>query len=126
MFNWTKHNIFLTVILCETNLLSCKNETIAEFNIVNATNDKVDSLYILPDKSKGNILHLEPNSASSYNINMTDLPKVDGSFRLSFKLKNKKRIIPFGYYTNGYPLESSTKIEIHNDTVLIKPEYKNN
>jgi hypothetical protein len=107
-------------------IVSCKNETIAKFEITNTTKESIDSLYILPDNFKDNFIQVEPNTKVSYNINMTDLPKVDGSYRLSFKSKTKAVFIPFGYYSNGYPMESITRIIIHPDTVLIKPEYKDN
>ena len=119
----TKTSMFSIALFCVTILLSCKNETIAKFEIVNTTNENIDSFYILPDNLKDNFISVAPNAKITYNINMTDLPKVDGSYQLSFKLKTKAVFIPFGYYSNGYPMESITRIIIHPDTVLIKPEY---
>lgn len=120
----TKTPIFSIALFCLTILLSCKNETIAKFEVANTTKESIDSFYILPDNFKDNFIQVEPNTKVFYNINMTDLPKVDGSYRLSFKSKTKTVFIPFGYYSNGYPMESITRIVIHSDTVLIKPEYK--
>jgi hypothetical protein len=120
----TKTSIFSIALFCLTILLSCKNKIIAKFEIANTTKESIDSFYILPDNFKDNFIQVEPNTKISYNIDMTDLPKVDGSYRLSFKSRNKTVFIPFGYYTNGYPMESITRIIIHPDTVLIKPVYK--
>jgi len=122
----TNPSIFSVALSCLTILLSCKNETIAKFEVVNTTKESIDSFYILPDNSKDNFIQVEPNAKISYNINMTDVPKVDGSYQLSFKSKTKAVFIPFGYYSNGYPMESITRIVIRPDTVLIKPEYKDN
>ena len=57
---------------------------------------------------------------------MTNLPKVDGDYLLTFK-KNQanKEIKRFGYFTNGYPLEEITKIQIDKDTVLIDQIFDN-
>jgi hypothetical protein len=51
---------------------------------------------------------------------MSELPKVDGDYLLTFKRnQNNKQIKRFGYFTNGYPLEEITKIQIEKDTVII-------
>ncbi|MBK6992726.1 MAG: hypothetical protein IPH34_13270 [Chitinophagaceae bacterium] len=122
----TKTYIFSIALFSLTILLSCKNDTIAKFEIVNTTKERIDSFHILPANSKDNFIQVEPNEKISYDINMTDVPKVDGNYQLSFKSKTKAVFIPFGYYSNGYPMESITRIIIHPDTVLIKPEYKDN
>ena len=122
----TKTTIFSIALLCLIIIVSCKNDTIAKFEIVNTTKERIDSFHILPANSKDNFIQVEPNEKISYDINMTDVPKVDGNYQLSFKSKTKAVFIPFGYYSNGYPMESITRIIIHPDTVLIKPEYKDN
>ena len=35
------------------------------------------------------------------------------------QINEENKIKDFGYYTNGYPLEKITKIEIQGDTILI-------
>ncbi len=122
----TKISFFLISIFCGINFCSCNNETLSKFEIVNTTNERIDSFHILPDNIKHNFIQIEPNTKSLYNTNMTRMPKVDGSYMLSFKSKTRHVFIPFGYYSNGYPMESLTKIFIHPDTVIIKPEYKSN
>jgi hypothetical protein len=118
-----KTSIFSIALFCLSILLSCKNKTIAKFEIANTTKEKIDSFYIIPDNYKGNFIQVEPNRKVFYNIDMTNLPTVDGGYRLSFKLKAKTVLIPFGYYSNGHPMESITRIIIRSDTVLIRPEY---
>ena len=116
---------FLIALLISLICFSCKTKITAKFEIINTTNEKIDSFYILPTNLKNNFIQLEPNSKSLYNFDMTELPKNDGSYGLSFKTKTKNVFIGFGYYTNGYPMESLTKIFINSDTVIVKPEYKN-
>ena len=103
--------------------LSCKSKTLAKFDIINQTDEHIESLYIIPDNAN-NKIQINPNTKVFYNIDMTNFPKVDGCYGLSFKTKTKEKLIPFGYYTNGNPLESMTTITIQSDTVLIKNEYK--
>ncbi len=68
---------------------------------------------------------MTPGSKALYEIDMTGIAKTDGYYLLSFKLKGKPVVMPFGYFSNGAPLESVTRIFIHSDTVIIKPQYKN-
>ena len=109
-----------------TGIYSCSNitKTIAKFEITNSTNLRIDSLYIRPDNFKNHFLQIEANSKSIYYTDMTDLPKVDGAHLLSYQLNGATSKKSFGYYTNGYPSESLTRISIFLDTVLIKQEYK--
>lgn len=57
---------------------------------------------------------------------MTNTPKIDGSYFLTFKNHLSYRSLNFGYYSNGMPMESLTKINIFKDTIIIKQEYNNN
>lgn len=104
-------------------LFTKNSKTKAKFEITNLTNQRIDSLSILPNNNKNNFLNIEANSKSMYNIDMTDFPKADGAYTL-FYLKNGNKIKnDFGYYSNGIPLESITRILISHDTTLIKQEY---
>ncbi|MFH0894287.1 MAG: hypothetical protein V2A54_07615 [Bacteroidota bacterium] len=58
-----------------------------------------------------------------YWSDMTDIAKTDGDYLLSFKSNNKVVKKRFGYFTNGYPLESLTKINIMKDTIIF--DFKN-
>ncbi|WP_379711175.1 hypothetical protein [Ferruginibacter yonginensis] len=101
-----------------------RNRIIAKFEIAITTNESIDSFYILPDNFKNNFIKVESISKVFYDINMTDLHKVNGNYLLSFKSVTKTVFVSFGYYTNGYPMEIITSIFINSDTVQIKPEYK--
>jgi hypothetical protein len=120
--NWGILSIsFLTLIF-----YSCNSKVEAIFEIQNSTNQIIDSLTIQPDEKKDNKIRIEPNSKVTLKTDMTKIQKVDGGYLLSFKSNNTLRILNFGYYSNGYPLESITRIKIHSDTIIIKQEYKNN
>jgi hypothetical protein len=114
-----------TVLLMLGCCCSCKDRVLAKFEITNMTGDMIDSIYILPDNRKDHFIQLRANAKSTFTTDMTGLPKVDGSYQLLFKLKNRTRGKYFGYYTNGSPLENLTRIYIYTDTVSIQQEYNN-
>lgn len=94
----------------------------AKFEISNMTDQSIDSINIKPfdHESNSNFIHLVPGESQIYWLEMTELPKVDGDYLLTFKLnQNNKQMKRFGYFTNGYPLEEITEIQIEKDTVII-------
>ncbi len=103
-------------------LSSCSSEIKAKFEIENKTNFVIDSINIksFDHERKSQFITLEPDQIETYWLDMTDLPKVDGDYLLTFKRnETSKELKRFGYFTNGYPLEKVTKIQIEKDTVII-------
>lgn len=104
----------------------CNNRVIADFEITNNTGLKIDSLKIEPMVvSEGKYISLKPNEKLEYKADMTGIAKIDGSYRLSYKQDGELIIKGFGYYTNGYPTEKLTRIEIEKDTLLLDFEFGN-
>lgn len=125
MNSWNvKYRAMLVMTLLTLIFYSCSLGNEAIFEITNSTNQIIDSLTIQPDGNKHNQISIEPNSKATLKTDMTRLPKVDGGYYLSFKSKGTLRGVNFGYYSNGYPAESITRINIQPDTIIIKPEYK--
>jgi hypothetical protein len=122
----TKYLAILSMSFFTLLFYSCSSKVEAIFEITNSTNQNIQRLTIQPDENKNNHISVEPNSKATLKTNMTKLPKVDGSYDLSFKSNDTIRGLNFGYYSNGYPAESITRIDIHSDTIIIKPEYKKN
>ena len=126
LFRMNKSYLFLlaTLIL----LISCDSDIKAKFEITNQTNSVIDSVNIksFDHLSNQSFITLKAGESKIYWLNMTNLPKVDGDYLLTFK-KNQanKEIKRFGYFTNGYPLEEITKIQIDKDTVLIDQIFDN-
>ena len=101
-------------------LVSCSNSVTADFEITNRTEMRIDSLKIEPMViSDGKYISLDSNEKVEYKADMTDIAKHDGSYRISYQINGENNIKDFGYYTNGYPLEKITKIEIQKDTIII-------
>jgi len=114
-----KYFLYIVSILL---LSSCSSETKAKFEIENKTNFVIDSINIksFDHERKSQFIKLEPDQIETYWLDMTELPKVDGDYLLTFKRnETSKELKRFGYFTNGYPLEKVTKIQIEKDTVII-------
>jgi hypothetical protein len=114
-----KYFLYIISILL---LSSCSSEIKAKFEIENKTNHVIDSINIksFDHERKSQFIKLEPDQTETYWLDMTELPKVDGDYLLTFKRnRTNKEIERFGYFTNGYPLEEVTKIRIEKDTVII-------
>lgn len=115
--------IILTLI---TSIVSCQNEINAKFEITNKTYNTLDSINIksFDHKLNTNFLNLEQGETQIYFLDMTELPKVDGDYLLTFKENpTNTKLKRFGYFTNGYPSEEVTKIEIRKDTVIIEQQF---
>jgi hypothetical protein len=113
--------LIITTILMLT-LGSCQIDNKAKFEITNTTENPIDSINIksYDHEINPNYLKLESGESRIYWFNMNNIPTVDGDYLLRFKrMTNKIESERFGYFTNGYPLEEITKIEILKDTVII-------
>jgi len=105
---------------------SCSNKVVADFEITNNTDFVIDSLKIEPMViTDGKYISLKPNEKTEYRADMTGIAKIDGSYRITFKQNGKLNVKDFGYYTNGYPTEKLTRIEIENDTINFEMEFGN-
>ncbi len=113
-------------ILMMTLISSCQSDIKAKFEITNGTKKSIDSINIKSTDHQKNseFIVLEQGQLKNYWLDMNGIPKVDGDYLLSFKRNNTKKIIRFGYFTNGYPSEKVTKIRIEKDTVLIEQIFK--
>ncbi|GAB7089701.1 hypothetical protein [Marinifilum fragile] len=111
---------FIIALTC-----SCENKNIAKFEITNRTNDRIDSLRIVPNgyESK-HYISLLPGETKKYDCDMTNIAKVDGDYQIDYKFESSDFISEtFGYYTNGYPIEKLNKIEIKTNTLLFDAEF---
>ena len=107
-------------------LNSCDNKVIADFEVTNNTELKIDSLKIEPMVIiDGKYVTINPNEKKEYKADMTGIAKIDGSYRLTYKANGKSFVKDFGYYTNGYPTEKLTRIVIEKDTVKFDMEFGN-
>ncbi len=119
----------IVILLLVSSLISCQFENTAKFEISNLTDLNIDSINIKSSELEPTefYLNLKPGEKTLYNFDMSDLPKVDGDYLLSYKIDNGiKQYERFGYFTNGYPLEEITKIYIKKDTVIIDQVFKEN
>ena len=122
-FNQAKYLVILSMTFL---FYSCSSKVEAIFEITNSINQNIQNLTMQPDENKNNHISVETQSKATLKTNMTNLPKIDGSYYLSFKSNDTFRGLNFGYYTNCYPSESITRIDIQSDTIIIKSEYNKN
>ncbi|WP_420551483.1 hypothetical protein [Tenacibaculum aiptasiae] len=94
-----------------------------EFEIVNNTEFVIDSLNIVPNSEKPlKNITLKPYQKSMYVVDMSDIPPIDGSYNLSYKMNNEFVNKNYGYYSNGIPLEEYVVVTIEKDTVTFNPK----
>jgi hypothetical protein len=117
---------FITIGFLITVICSCENETIAKFEIENKTNILIDSLRIVPNGYESDYyISLSPGESKKYDCNMTNIADADGNYRLDYKFDTSLFATKtFGYYTNGYPIESLIRISIDKDTIIFDSELK--
>lgn len=118
----------LTIGLLIFLIVSCGKETIGHFEIENRTKNTVDSLRIIPNGYESDFyISISPGEIKKYDCKMTDIVDADGDYRLDYKFYTSLFATKiFGYYINGYPIESLIKISIEKDTIIIDSELKNN
>ena len=123
--NMLKNFRFLTLILLIV-FASCEKKVTVDFNIINETTFKVDSLYIEPNQNRKNkIINIGQNEEVDYQIDMSHVEKIDGLYQIFYKLNDEKKYRNFGYYTNGYPLGYPFKLNIKNDTIIVQEIHEN-
>lgn len=111
--------IFVVVFFC-----SCQSSIKAKFEITNETEILIDSINIksFDHNDNPNWIKLKSGQNQLYWLDMTNLPKVDGDYLLTYR-DSVLKTVRFGYFTNGFPLEKETNIKIKKDTVIIDQIY---
>ena len=111
-----KKIILLILVLVFTSCYFNSNKV--EFEIINTTGFVVDSLKILPNSDKSlNYIALNPYQKEKYVIDLSNVPAIDGSYNLKFKLNDKIIDKNYGYYSRGMPLDEHIVVTIEKDTV---------
>lgn len=114
--------IYLTLTL-----LACQQiRTEVEFIIINKTPSYVDSIMITNWDSKTISETIQRNDSTILNLDFkNNKQKGDGSYSISFYSGKKKYSKGFGYFSNGNPTNSNYRIEIYNDTIVVKEQMIN-
>ncbi|QLG45213.1 hypothetical protein [Costertonia aggregata] len=118
-----KKTVTLTVIL--VSLLSCNFKSTALFELKNESGYQIDSLKIeASGVANTNYVTIASGGALDYEVDMTHTPKTDGHYIITYIIHGKSKSTPFGYYTNGTPLEVLQKIKITKDSLIFDAEFK--
>lgn len=119
-----KKKIFFTLIIIGIAAYLYRARYIAHFEIVNTTDATIDSAMVTTGYDKSiEYVTIKPYDTIKYNLNMYNVPNVDGGYGISYKINSRKRSHGFGYYTNGLPIENLTTISITKDTIHFDCEY---
>lgn len=96
----------------------------ARFEIVNRSDEKIDSLRLYPAIAEPEYVFLLPFDSIAYNLNMRGIPPQDGSYKIVYKNGKGQEIVEtFGYYSNGASQESKTIIEVYSDHISFDQIY---
>ena len=115
----------LSYLFMLTHAVSCgldSKGSAARFIVVNETHAAVDSLLIEPDERPGHWT-LDPGDSMVYVSEMGNQPRVDGSYRLTYRIGKEVKELVFGYFSIGIPSERGTRVVLRSDTVLIRHSF---
>lgn len=90
--------------------------------IINNTNHKIESLVIIPNANFKKVF-IEKGKSIKYILDLSSIPKRDGSYLLSYKSNDKLIEKGFGYFSNGMPVEKKMVIRIEKDSIDFKSIY---
>lgn len=95
--------------------MSFEYKPITELNIVNNTDNRIDSLFIKTyTKDQISIVSVEGNQRTKYKFDMKN-PYVNGEYQLSFKIKG--RLNQHTNFLKGYPLETVEFIKFEEKSI---------
>jgi hypothetical protein len=119
-----KKIIYLLII--HTIIIGCINEKqMVSFEVYNGTYNNVSDITISNGVNDIYIDTIMPNMTKSVKLSFLNVPKLDGGYKLSYKLNSEEFFKNFGYYSNGIPSASvEYKIKIMQDTIQIKEVFK--
>ncbi|PHS10307.1 MAG: hypothetical protein COA88_02360 [Kordia sp.] len=110
-------------ILCFT---SC-TEKKASFKVTNNSNELIDSIEISSSGSeyltKSVLINIKNREVVKIELDMENLPKVDGNYQIEVFSNNSSELKTFGYYSNGVPSGSIHLIDIKSDAIEITESF---
>ena len=78
-------NQIIGILAALLTLCSCDNRVVADFEITNNTELRIDSLKIEPNiREQRKYISLEPSEMVIYKADMTTIAKTDGAYIISF------------------------------------------
>lgn len=114
--------LFYVAILFTILLQSCRDPHV-NFHIHNKTEDPIDNIILsATGRPNNDTFNLASGNSIKYELTMSNIPKHDGNYIISYSRNGNTEYKNFGYYTNGYPLSDNYDLTIMSDTLYIK-EY---
>jgi hypothetical protein len=96
--------------------------------IVNRSGKAIDYLSFSTNRGQGSVQKpgLKQQQTLAFNFEFANVDKTDGSYRLRYKVAASADTLTetFGYYTNGYPLDSQLDIAVYDDSMSVRTTPK--
>ena len=109
----------ILIFLC--GLISCHNNTSMKFEVTNKSMDLIKNVQISCTGSKDiETSEFDKQNKIKYRLDMSNIPKTDGSYKVVFNRDGEMESKVFGYYTNGYPINNKYEILILENNIEIK------
>jgi hypothetical protein len=107
-------------------MIRCDSKVTARFEIMNGADFILDSVRIIPNGYESDkYITLGVNEKIEYLVDMSSIAKTDGDYQLNYiNEAGLMETLIFGYYTNGYQIESVIRIRIETDTIIFDSEFK--
>jgi hypothetical protein len=101
--------------------IGCNDRVNIKMKVKNDLQYNVESM-VLKTSGGSELIYgnLPPNELVELRLDLADIPKTDGHYIIEYDIKDSSIVRHFGYYTNGYPINSGFDIGIQVDTILIK------
>ncbi len=113
--------LFFTYFL----ITSCVNNSKqAHFQINNENNISITNVNISNGVNEIYIDTIKANTNKSILLKFKNIPRIDGGYKLNYKLNSEYFFRNFGYYTNGVPSNSIYKLVVKNDTIIVSESMK--
>ena len=117
-YSWS-YNILLAI--CFTIIFSaCEDTQKVTLKVHNNSIHKIDSFaidnFIFPKENYS----VEIGETRVFHIDCKQIPRKDTSFRISFKMNDKKKQLAFGKIIYRVPRKQLYMLEVNNDKVLLR------
>jgi len=104
-------------------VISCNISPTMNFELINHSSNSISNIIISATGSEHtDTLEFVTDGALKYKLDMSGIPKTDGSYKIEFERDGKPEDKMFGYYTNGYPINEKYIIVILDNEIDFKEE----
>jgi len=117
------NRIIILLALSLIGIISCGISPTMNFEVINHSKENISNIQITATgSSEIETIEFNNDNKLDYELDMSDVPKTDGAYMIEFIRDGEIENKTFGYYTNGYPVNSKYIIDITDNEISIKAE----